>query len=171
MKRSVLWMGALIALVAATSAAAERMEVPTVRLSSEIEIAAPPAAVWAKLTSGESLVKWCPMWKTEANGKVNLTKVGDTLEFNDSWGNAGRSIVTFYEKDKELRMAHEPANGSYMCQAKMQLTQKGDGTLVRYTEAYTDESSEKDREATAVQATAEMKGTLTALKAAAEKQK
>ncbi len=160
---------ALALLLAAPAATAAPQEIPTVRLSAETQIAAPPSAVWAKLTTGKSLVTWCPMWKSEANADVQLTRVGDSLEFTDDWGNGGRSVVTFLAKDKELRIAHEPTDGSYMCRATVVLEPKDGGTLVRYVEAYTDESKPADRKATADQMDASMGETLKALKAQAEK--
>jgi uncharacterized protein YndB with AHSA1/START domain len=160
---------ALTILSVPAVAAAKPQEVPTVRLSAEAQIAAPPATVWTHLTTGKSLVTWCPVWKSEANSAIQLTKVGDVLEFTDEWGNGGRSIVTFLAKDKELRVAHEPTNGSYMCQAKLVLEPKAGGTLVRYIESYTDESAPADRMATATKTAAGMAATLNSLKAQAEK--
>jgi len=160
---------ALAVLSVPALAGADPQEVPTVRLTAEAQIAAPPAAVWTQLTTGKSLVTWCPMWKSEANAAVNLSKVGDALDFTDDWGNGGRSVVTYLAKNKELRVAHEPADGSYMCQAKIILEPKDGGTVVRYVEAYTDESEAADRKATAEKMTADMASTLKALKAQAEK--
>jgi len=157
-----------VLLVPVTATAASK-EIPTVRLNSDVEVAAPPAAVWAQLTTGKNLVTWCPMWKGAANRAVNLAKVGDVLDYTDSWGNGGHSIVTFIVKDKELRVAHEPNDGSYMCQARITLEPKGDHTIVRYTESYTDESGVEDRKATAEKTSTEMAATLENLKAQAEK--
>jgi len=109
------------------------------------------------------------VWKAPANAKVNLSKVGDVLEFTDQWGNGGRSIVTFLKANEEVRVAHEPTDGSYLCQARVLLTPSGSGTTVRYIESYTDESPAKDLEATAAKVQADMTSTLASLKQGAEK--
>lgn len=115
------------------------------------------------------MVTWCPVWKSPANATIHLTKVGDALDFTDQWGNGGRSIVTYLARNKELRVAHEPNDGSYMCQAKITLTASGAGTAVHYMEQYTDESAAKDFEATAQKMQATMAAMLAALKQGAEK--
>jgi uncharacterized protein YndB with AHSA1/START domain len=144
-------------------------EIPTVCLEASTTIAAPPARVWAFVTKGKDLVTWCPMWKSQANVKVSLKKVGDVLDYTDQWGNGGRSIVTYLVPDKQIRVAHEPNDGSYMCQAKLTLTAKGTSTLVQYSEQYTDASSPTDLAATAGKMNVEMNQTLQALKTAVEK--
>jgi len=153
----------------AAAAPAPYKEIPTVCLQTEITIAAAPSRVWAFVTKGKDLVTWCPMWKSENNSKASLTKVGDVLDYTDQWGNGGRSIVTYLVPEKEIRVAHEPNDGSYMCQAKLTLTAKGTSTLVQYSEQYTDASSPTDLAATAGKMNTEMSQSLQALKAAVEK--
>src|SRR5437867_3066541 len=72
-------------LVAAFAAQgrAEVKQVPVARLHAMMEIATPPAAVWAQLTTGRNLVTWCPVWKNAKNARVNIVKVGDVLDFTD----------------------------------------------------------------------------------------
>ncbi len=162
---SSLFLGlSLVAL----PARAEYRQVPVVRHVLRAEIAAPPAAVWAQLTHGKNLVTWCPVWKNAANAKVTIARVGDVLDYTDAWGNGGRSVVTFLAPNREIRIAHEPADGSYLCQAKLVLTAKGKGTAVEYVEQYTDESPPADLAATAKKTESEMSETLVALKRAAE---
>ena len=150
------------------AARADYKQVPVVRHTLQAEIAAPPAVVWARLTQGKNLVTWCPVWKSPRNAKVALARVGDTLDYTDEWGNGGRSVVTYLVREKELRVAHEPNDGSYLCQAKVVLTPKGNATVVRYVESYTDESAAPDLDATAKKMEAEMSATLAALKSSAE---
>ena len=116
----------VLSLMHATYAA--HQQIPVVRLVSEAQIAAPPAAVWASMTTGKNLVTWCPVWKSPSNARIAITKVGDVLDFTDEYGNGGRSVVTYLEKNKELRVSHEPSNGSYLCQAKLILMAQGGGT-------------------------------------------
>ena len=163
---TVLALAALA--VAAVPARADYKQVPVVRHTAQTEIAAPPAAVWAQLTQGKNLVTWCPIWKNAANAKVSLAKVGDVLDFTDEYGHGGRSVVTYLVRAKEIRVAHEPNDGSYLCQAKITLTPKGTSTMVQYVEQYTDESSPTDLDATAKKMEAEMATSLATLKKSAE---
>lgn len=166
MRTILLWAIALLG--SALPAEAEIKTIPVVCLTAEIEITAPSAAVWTQLTDGKNLVTWCPAWKSGKNAAVRLTKVGDTLDFTDAWGNGGRSIVTYFSPERELRVAHEPENGSYLCQARVNLSPGGAGTRLAWVERYTDESPEADRTATATRMIADMKTTLATLRARAE---
>lgn len=155
--------------LAAPAARADYKQVPVVRHTAQIEIAAPAAAVWAQLTQGKNLVTWCPVWKSASNAKVALAKVGDVLDYTDEFGNGGRSVVTYLSRLKEIRVAHEPNDGSYLCQAKITLTAKGGSTVVQYVEQYTDESAPADLEATAKKMETEMSTALASLKKGAER--
>lgn len=154
-----------VAIAAPLSADSEMVTV--VRLSDSIEIGAPPAKVWATMTAGD--LSWCPYWKADENNKKALKKVGDAMVFNDDWGNGGHSVVTYFAANSELRIAHEPENGSYMCQSKIMLEEAEGGTKVTYIEQYTDESSEADRDATAKSMSEAVTKTLMTLKRMAEK--
>jgi uncharacterized protein YndB with AHSA1/START domain len=158
----------LLSAPLALAGAPEIVTVPVVRITVEAEVASPPEAVWKQLTMGRNLVTWCPVWKSDANAEVTLARVGDALDFTDTWGNGGRSVVTFIAAGKELRVAHEPNDGSYLCQARITLAPAGKGTRVAYTEQYTDTSPEADRKATAEKMSAEMQNTLAALRRNAE---
>jgi hypothetical protein len=140
--------------LAANSTGAAPDELTAVRYTITKEIKAPPAKIWTHLTSGQSFVVWCPQWEKDANKTVTLAKAGDSVDFMDEYGNGGRSIVTYLVKDKEIRVAHEPANGSYICQAKIMLAPSGAGTKVTLVEQYTDDSKPEDRKATAAKAQA-----------------
>ena len=171
MNRRTLFVSVFTAALVASAVApagAEWKQVPVVRLTSEVDVKAPPSAIWAQMTMGKNLVTWCPVWKSPANARISLTKVGDVLDFTDEWGNGGRSVVTYLARNKEIRIAHEPANGSYMCQAKLSLEPRGAMTHVTYVEQYTDESKAEDLQATAGKMEAEMGASLAALKKAVE---
>jgi len=156
------------ALTLASAGRAEMKRVPVVRLHAVTEVAAPASAVWAYLVQGKSLATWCPIWKSAADSRTTLTRVGDVLDFTDEWGNNGRSVVTYLVKDKELRVAHEPHDGSYMCQAKIVLSPGDKGTTIHYWDQYTDESAEKDLQATACKMETEMEQALAVLKKGVE---
>ena len=173
MSRSRLAVVAFAAvLVSAAVAFAAPERVNTMRLTAESDVAAPPNAVWMWITTGKNLVTWCPVWKSEDNVKVQITKVGDVLDFTDEWGNGGRSVVTYVAKDKELRIAHEPDNGKYMCQSKLLLaaSPKG-GTHVTYVEAYTEEQAADIADKNALGVQTQMQATLDALKIGVESAK
>lgn len=171
LKRAATCMPAVLVLfvVATGVVAASKDEIRMVRLTDEIQIDAAPSDVWTMMTSGASLIAWCPYWRSEANAKVTITKVGDVLEFQDEWGNTGRTVITFFEAGRELRMAHEPADGSYVCHAQLTLKPDGDRTVVSYVEQYSDESGAADAEATAGKMGEQMSATLQALKRGVEK--
>jgi len=154
---------AIAVLVSAALVRAEPQQVPVMRLTAESEIAASPTQVWNYMTKGKNLVTWCPYWKSADNTKVDLHAVGDVLDYTDDWGNGGRSIVTYLDAGKELRVAHEPSDGSYMCQSRLLLSEAGKGTKVVYVEQYTDESGPDDRKATAAKMQEAMEATLAAL--------
>ncbi|MDZ4805891.1 MAG: SRPBCC family protein [Candidatus Eisenbacteria bacterium] len=159
----------LVAAPGIRTAHARTSETPLVRIEATSTIAAKPDAVWKWMTQGKNLVTWCPVWKSDANQKVDLKKVGDTLDFTDQWGNGGRSIVTFLAEKKELRVAHEPADGSYLCQSRVILTPAGSGTNVKWVEQYSDASVPADKAATATKMEADIAANLNTLKAAIEK--
>ena len=148
----------------AGGASAESHKITMVRIQQSVEIAAAPAAVWTHLTTGKNLATWCPQWKGVSNAKVNLTRVGDVLDFTDAYGNGGRSVVTYLDKGKELRVTHEPDNGSYMCQARVTVAPSGKGARVQLSDSYTDESKPADMEATRKKSEADMAAELAALK-------
>jgi uncharacterized protein YndB with AHSA1/START domain len=167
--RALLCAGvAVLALAPGVSADTTVRQGTAMRLETSRRIAAPPSRVWATITTGRNLVTWCPAWSSEANRSVALTRVGDSLEFVDEWGNGGRSVVTYLVPDRELRVAHEPNDGSYMCRARLILEPVGEGTLVTLVEQYTDDGEEADRRATAETTQAGMESTLAALGRVAE---
>jgi hypothetical protein len=151
------------------SATVELKQIPVVCFHATAEVQAPATAVWSFMTQGKNFITWCPEWKNPSNASINLNRVGDWVDYTDQWGNNGRSVVTFMVRGKELRVAHEPNKGDFLCQAKMILEPGAKGTTVHYYEQYTDESQPADLEATAKKVAAEMERTLAALKARVEK--
>ncbi len=89
-----------------------------------VEVKAPPAQAWSALTEINKLKSWYPGWKGATEVKP-LAAVGQTVSFVDEWNNAGKSVVLFIEKNKELRVAHMPNDGSYVCQVKFKVEPKG----------------------------------------------
>ncbi|HTM57070.1 MAG TPA: SRPBCC family protein [Candidatus Udaeobacter sp.] len=149
-------------------ASADHRQVTMVSLHSEIDVAAPPAAVWTFITTGKNFATWCPSWSAARNSRIAITRVGDVLDYRDEWGNGGQSIVTYAVRNRELRVAHEPYKGDYVCQAKFRLTPDGRSTKLEFWDQYSDESPETDREATAAKMQSASDQSLAAIKQALE---
>ena len=175
MFRRVLFPGlcALLGCVAFTGAGrAEMKQIQTARLHTQLHIDAAAAPIWAYATRGSNFEEWMPMWKRPRNARINLVKVGDWLQFIDEWNNKGRSVVTYIERDKELRLANDPEDGSFMCQVKLTLDpDPRQGTMVHLYEQYTDESPSSDFNATAQKVQAGMERALKSLKTETENRK
>jgi len=134
----------------------------------DMMVQAPPAVVWSTLTDADKVQSWCPLWKNAKMAKA-LTAVGQSLDYMDEYGNAGKSVVIYLDPGKELRLAHVPDNGSYVCQAVIQLTADGAGTQVHFSEQYSDAIEAPLDKDTAVQSKLEMETYLKAFKDLAEK--
>jgi hypothetical protein len=169
MKRCVPVAFALVAIAGAAAGAENahaQERITMVRLESRVEITAPAAIVWARLTRGADLAACFPVWKAPENAERTLAAPGDRLEFTDEWGNRGLSVVTFVASGQELRIADEPLDGSYVCQTRFVLEASGSGrTLLRWIESYSDESSPEDQAATAAKVRAGMEKALAAFAA------
>jgi len=132
----------LVVLVAAMSMSASAgsstvSKMALVTIEASADASASPAAVWTALTDPDKAQSWCPYWK-DAQNAMPLSSVGATISYEDEYGNAGQSVVLYADAGKELRLAHVPSDGSYMCQVKIQLTPKGSGTTIHVTEQYSD---------------------------------
>lgn len=169
MRRILLISAALFGVV--TVASAQTVTVSKMALmtfTGTMEVKAAPAQVWATLTDGARVQSWYPGWKG-ATGVKSLATIGASITYKDEWGNPGKSVVLYAMKDKELRFAHVPDDGSYVCQVKFQLEAKGAGTMVTVSDQYSDNLDVPLDKDTAAVAKASMMKYLTALKAAAEK--
>lgn len=159
----------VVCLASAGPVRAEIHQVTTVRIHAQVRIDAAPAAIWRYATMGSRFGSWIPEWKQPRNARINLVRVGDWLDSVDEWNNKGRSVVTYISRDRELRLANDPLDGSFMCQTKLLLNPDGGGTAVQFIEQYTDEGSASDARATAAKVQASMDRSLQSLKAAVEK--
>ncbi|HEU4363929.1 MAG TPA: SRPBCC domain-containing protein [Candidatus Krumholzibacteria bacterium] len=133
-----------------------------------VVIDAPATAVWSALTDADKAMSWCPLWKSAKNPQA-LTKVGNSIAFVDQWNNAGKSVVILADAGRELRLAHVPDDGSYVCQVKIVLAPSGSGTKVSVTEQYSDALDAPTDKDTALTMQKEIGSYLTALKSLAEK--
>ncbi|HEX5131119.1 MAG TPA: SRPBCC domain-containing protein [Candidatus Krumholzibacteria bacterium] len=156
----------VVHVVQAETVAVSRMSLMT--FETDATINAPAAKVWTSLTDADKAMSWCPLWKS-AKDPQPLTKVGNTITFVDDWQNVGKSVVIFVDPNKELRLAHVPDDGSYVCQLRVVLTPAEGGTRVHVTEQYSDALDAPTDKDTAAKTQAEIAGYVAALKAAAEK--
>lgn len=170
-RNSLILGGAMLALLSlpfflhAEEIGATKMALVT--LNGEMEIDASQSEVWAALTDAETAQSWCPYWQN-ANTTEPMNTVGASIAFKDAWGNGGRSVVLYAEEAKELRFAHVPNDGSYLCQVKFSLKENGSGTAVSVTEQYSDNLDVPLDRDTAEQTSHEIKKYMTALRVIAE---
>jgi hypothetical protein len=137
-----------IAVLGGSAARAETNQMPMVTVHSETTITAPPSVVWTYITTGKNFAAWNPNWRAAKNAKINITRMGDILEYIDASGNGGRSLVTYCVMNRELRVAHEPMKGDYVGHAKFLLSAGGGGTTLGFWNSYTDSSEAKNFAAT-----------------------
>jgi uncharacterized protein YndB with AHSA1/START domain len=171
MRRTILLL-VLVCALAALSVAADNVSVSKmalVTLDGSIDIAAPPAKVWAALTDADKVQSWCPLWTQPPAGGKSLATPGNTVTFKDEYGNVGKSIVLYAEPMKELRIAHVPDNGSYVCQVKFTLQGGENATTVKVIEQYSDEMNVALDKDTALKTKNEIAKSLADLKTLAEK--
>ena len=171
--RSTLVLLILVCLtVGATVVVADNVSVSKMALvtvDGTIEIGAPPATVWSALTDADKVQSWCPIWTQPPMGAKSLATMGAMVAFKDEYGNTGRSVVIYVDPAKELRIAHVPDNGSYVCQVKFLLEGKGGATVVKVTEQYSDAMDVPTDRDTALTTKNGIAKSLTDLKAMAEK--
>ncbi|HET6349684.1 MAG TPA: SRPBCC domain-containing protein [Candidatus Krumholzibacteria bacterium] len=159
-------------LIATAALAADNVSVSKmalVTMDGSVDIAASPAKVWSTLTDADKIQSWCPMWKEPPKGGASLASLGNAVSFTDDYGNPGKSVVVYVDAMKELRIAHVPDNGSYVCQVKFNLEGKGNTTTVKVTEQYSDDMNVPLDKDTALQTKTEIAKYLANLKTEAEK--
>ena len=160
----------VVGLGLATHARSQTVAVSKMALMSftgTAEVKASPAQVWAALVEPGKAKTWYPGWKN-AMETQSLATVGQALSFVDEWNNAGKSVVLFVDRNKELRVAHMPNDGSYVCQVKFKVEPKGTGTLVTIVDQYSDDLNVPLDKDTGAKVNAGMTKYLAALKATVE---
>lgn len=135
--------------------------------TGSVEVKASPAQAWAAIVEPGKAKSWYPGWKN-ATETQSLATVGAAIGFVDEWNNAGKSVVLFVDKGKELRVAHMPNDGSYVCQVKFKVEPKGTGALVTIVDQYSDDLNVPLDKDTAAKVKEGMTKYLTALKGAVE---
>ena len=154
---------------AAAAAAASAAPIPVkktalITIPAAIIVNAPAAKVWAAVTSLDGFGALTGFQAT--GGPKSFSKIGDAVPAK-VWTDSGRLVVTELVPEKELRVAWEPGNGSYLCSKRVVLTPFSGGTRVEYSDRYTDDQPNADE--TAAQVALETEKHLVAFKALAEK--
>ncbi len=135
-----------------------------VTIPATIPVHAPPAKVWAVLTSLDGFGTLTGFHAT--GGPKAFTKIGDAVPAK-VWSDSGRLVVTELVPEKELRVAWEPANGHYLCSKRIVLSAASGGTSLEYWDRYTDDQA--NAEETAQKVAAETEKQIAAFRALAEK--
>jgi uncharacterized protein YndB with AHSA1/START domain len=171
MRRKTTALTALTALPLLGFAAAAAFATPIaakktalITIPGSIVVNAPPAKVWAAVTSLDGFGALTGFQAT--GGAKSFATIGDAVPAK-VWTDAGRLVVTELVPEKELRVAWEPGNASYLCSKRVVLSPFPGGTRVEYTDRYTDDQPNADE--TARQVAQETEKHLAAFKALAEK--
>lgn len=105
--------------------------------SGEIVVNAAPDQVYRALTDVGQLTEI--MGYEYLDGAKKFNREGDGVRVK-VWGDASRFALVRANPGKELRFNLDPANGSYICNCRWQLSKAGKGTKVRFEERYTESS-------------------------------
>lgn len=162
---------ALLVLVPSSVAPVQALVLPAkkaalVVIPARFEIAAPPTRVWQVLTTaqGFSTLTGCDIFT--ADRARSFARVGDHMSAR-VWTDTGRLVVTHIAPGRELRVAWEPGNASYLCAKRIVMHPRGKGTEVEYLDRYSDDQPNAD--ATAAKVTAATKSQIAAFIALATK--
>ncbi len=145
---------ALLAVVAtsAAPAPAARADVLPVRKSalvvipSRLEVKAPPARVWAALTSVKGFCALTGFTPDAASKGHAFARLGDHARAG-IWSDRGTLVVTGWVPMKELRVAWEPENASYVCEKRILLAKTAAGTSLDILDRYSDDQPKVDETA------------------------
>ena len=146
--RKAIWIVVFSAFAALASAVGFKSGA-LITIPGKFEIKAPPAAVWATLTTWDgfgTLTGFKP-----AGSQKSFSKIGDSTAAQ-VWDDKGTLVVTGLVPQKELRVAWEPENASYLCAKRVVLTSSAGGTSLEYWDRYTDEQPTADETARKVAA-------------------
>lgn len=149
MKRTVGTAALAFVACLATVSAADYRKTSLITIPQTLELKAPPSAVWSALTTWQgfgTLTGFQPTGKQKG-----FTKVGDSVTAK-VWDDTGTLVVTGFVPEKELRVAWEPANASYLCAKRIVLKPSAGRTTLEYWDRYTDDQPDADSTAKRVAA-------------------
>jgi len=128
-----------LALASAKAQPAEVTKMALVTIDVQTELAASVAEVWMALTETATASRWYPAWSEAEDDAAALDAVGRTIRFTDEYGNHGRSVVVYVAPRAEIRFAHVPDDGAYLCQTSITLQAVGRKTQLHVREQYSDQ--------------------------------
>jgi len=107
----------------------------------QVIVNAPPEKIWAVLTNLEQFTGFMGFeWQS---GNKTVSKVGDTARMK-VWSDNTTYFLTYADPNKELRLALEPDNASYICQKRWILIPEGDKTKVQLIDIYTESGQQSE---------------------------
>lgn len=117
-----------------------------VAIPSRLEVKAPPARVWAALCSVKGFCALAGFTPDAASKGRAFARVGDHARAG-VWSDRGSLVVTGWVPMKELRVAWEPENASYICATRILLTRTAAGTSLDILDRYSDDQPTVDETA------------------------
>lgn len=135
---------AMISAFAAVLSAADFQKGALITIPQTIELKAAPADVWKVVTTGEGFGALTGFKPT--GGPKSFSKVGDSVTAQ-VWDDTGTLVVTVLVPQKELRVAWEPDNASYLCAKRILVKPSAAGTTLEYWDRYTDDQPNADQTA------------------------
>ena len=107
----------------------------------QVIVNAPPEKIWAVLTNLEQFTGFMGFeWQS---GNKTVSKVGDTARMK-VWSDNTTYFLTYADPNKELRLALEPDNASYICQKRWILIPEGEKTKVQLIDIYTESGQQSE---------------------------
>jgi hypothetical protein len=147
---------ALLMLLPSSVAPVQALVLPTkkavlIAIPARFEVAAPPTRVWSVLTSAEGFSALTGFEIATAERSRTFARVGDHVNAK-VWSDTGRLVVTHIAAGRELRVAWEPGNASYVCAKRIILHPKGKISEIDYLDRYSDDQPNADATAARVAA-------------------
>jgi hypothetical protein len=105
-----------------------------VALSCSVVVYTTPEALWEVITTVRTFSLWYPHWRREADMLRVLNAVGDTVAFHRDDAPVGRSVVTWLDRPREIRIVHELADGRVAGHLRMTLKAIAGGVGFIYEE-------------------------------------
>jgi hypothetical protein len=139
MRKAVSFVAFL--MLGASLLATDFKKTSLITIPQTIELKASPSAVWTALTTWEGFGTLTGFQPT--GSQKNISRVGDSTAAQ-VWDDKGVLVVTGLAPGKELRVAWEPENASYLCAKRVVLKPSAIGTTVEYWDRYTDDQPNAD---------------------------
>lgn len=147
---------ALLVLLPSSVAPVQALVLPPkkaalVAIPARFEVAAPPTRVWEVLTTARGFSTLTGVDISTPDRARSFARVGDHMSAR-VWTDTGRVVVTHIAPGRELRVAWEPGNASYVCAKRIVLRPRGKTTEIEYLDRYSDDQPTVDATAAKVAA-------------------